>query len=72
MVYQPGAEAGLALAPKIMPLGRLCEPEEVAALFHFLASDDAAFISGQAICIDGAMTAGFGLGVLTPLLSAGA
>ena len=72
MVYQPGAEAGLALAPKIMPLGRLCEPEEVAALIHFLASDDAAFISGQAICIDGAMTAGIGLGVITPLLSAGA
>jgi len=43
----------------------------VAALFHFLASDDAAFISGQAICIDGAMTAGLGFGILTPLLSAG-
>jgi NAD(P)-dependent dehydrogenase (short-subunit alcohol dehydrogenase family) len=72
MVYQPGAEAELAIAHKIMPLGRLCEPEEVAALFHFLASDDAAFISGQAICIDGAMTAGLGFGILTPLLSAGA
>lgn len=69
MAYQEGAEAELAIARKIMPLGRLCEPEEVAALFHFLASDDAAFISGQAICIDGAMTAGLGFGVLTPLLS---
>jgi 3alpha(or 20beta)-hydroxysteroid dehydrogenase len=72
MAYQEGVEAELALAHKIMPLGRLCKPEEVAALFHFLASDDAAFISGQAICIDGAMTAGLGFGVLTPLLSAGA
>jgi len=71
MIYHPGAEAEVALASKIMPLGRLCEPEEVAALFHFLASDDAAFISGQAICIDGAMTAGLGFGIITPLLSAG-
>jgi len=72
MAYKEGVEAELAIAHKIMPLGRLCEPEEVAALFHFLASDDAAFISGQAICIDGAMTAGLGFSVLTPLLSAGA
>lgn len=59
------------LAPKIMPLGRLCESEEVAALFHFLASDEAAFMSGQTICIDGAMTVGLGLGVFALLLSAG-
>jgi 3alpha(or 20beta)-hydroxysteroid dehydrogenase len=72
MAYQEGLEAELALAPKIMPLGRLCKPEEVAALFHFLASHEAAFISGQAICIDGGMTAGLGFGVLIPLLSAGA
>jgi len=72
MAYGEGVEAELALAHKIMPLGRLCKPEEVAALFHFLASDDAAFISGQAICIDGAMTAGLGFGILTPLLSTGA
>ena len=72
MAYQEGVEAELALASKIMPLGRLCKPEEVAALFHFLASDDAAFISGQAICIDGAMTAGLGFPIVTTLLSAGA
>jgi 3alpha(or 20beta)-hydroxysteroid dehydrogenase len=72
MIYKEGVEAELAIAHKMMPLGRLCKPEEVAALFHFLASDDAAFISGQAICIDGAMTAGLGYGVLLPLLSAGA
>jgi 3alpha(or 20beta)-hydroxysteroid dehydrogenase len=68
MAYQEGLEAELALATKIMPLGRLCEPEEVAALFHFLASDESAFISGQAICIDGGMTAGMGFDVLMPLL----
>ncbi len=40
------------------PLGRAGRPEEVAALFHFLASDDSSYITGQAISIDGGMTAG--------------
>jgi 3alpha(or 20beta)-hydroxysteroid dehydrogenase len=69
MAYQEGLEAELTIAPKIMPLGRLCKPGEVAALFHFLASDDAAFITGQAIGIDGGMSAGMGFGVITPLFS---
>ena len=41
-----------------IPLGRHAQPEEVAALFAFLASDDASYISGQVIPIDGAETAG--------------
>ena len=41
------------------PLGRLGEPEEVAALAHFLASDEAAYITGQNIPIDGGLTAGW-------------
>ena len=43
---------------ELRPL-RLGEPEEVAKLVCFLASDDSSFISGAAIPIDGAMTAGF-------------
>lgn len=39
---------------KEIPLGRLGEPEEVAGLFAFLASDDAAFISGATVLIAGA------------------
>lgn len=41
-----------------IPLRRHAKPEEIAALFCFLASDDAAFISGHVYTIDGAETAG--------------
>jgi meso-butanediol dehydrogenase / (S,S)-butanediol dehydrogenase / diacetyl reductase len=41
-----------------IPLRRHAQPEEIAALFAFLASDDAAYISGQVYTIDGAETAG--------------
>ena len=41
-----------------VPLKRLGRPEEIAALFAFLASDEAAFITGQAIVIDGGELAG--------------
>lgn len=41
-----------------IPLGRLGRPAEVAALFAFLASDDAAFITGHYFVIDGGEIAG--------------
>lgn len=68
MAYGDEANAELKIATMMMPLGRLCKPEEVAALFHFLVADDCSFISGQAICIDGGMTAGISMGLVLPLL----
>jgi len=41
-----------------VPLGKLGKPEDVAALFAFLASDEAAFISGHDFVIDGGEIAG--------------
>jgi meso-butanediol dehydrogenase/(S,S)-butanediol dehydrogenase/diacetyl reductase len=41
-----------------IPLGRHARPEEMAALFAFLASDEAPYFTGAAIPIDGGETAG--------------
>jgi NAD(P)-dependent dehydrogenase (short-subunit alcohol dehydrogenase family) len=44
-------------------LGRLGKPEEIAGVAYFLASDDASFVSGQAIAVDGGYTAGKSYGI---------
>ena len=40
------------------PIGREGQPEEVAAAIAFLLSDDAGFITGVALPVDGGSTAG--------------
>jgi len=40
-----------------IPLGRLAKPEEQAAAAAFLVSDEAAFITGQSLIVDGGQTA---------------
>ena len=38
-----------------IPLGKLGSPDDVAAAAAFLASDDAAYITGQVLVVDGGM-----------------
>jgi len=42
----------------LAPLGRLATPEEIAAMAHFLASDDASYVTGQAYLVDGGWSIG--------------
>ena len=58
MAYVDGCETELKVVGIITPLGRMCKAEEAAALFHFLASDDCRYITGEDIYIDGGLKAG--------------
>ena len=39
-----------------IPLGRLGEPGDIASVVAFLASDDARYLSGETILVDGGMS----------------
>lgn len=51
----PDPEAALQAFIARQPMGRVGKPEEIAALALFLASDDARYMTGQAIFVDGGM-----------------
>ena len=55
------AEAFPARLAALHPLGRLGTPEEVAKSIAFLASEDAAWITGHALSVDGGLSAGHGV-----------
>ncbi|WP_030786189.1 SDR family NAD(P)-dependent oxidoreductase [Streptomyces sp. NRRL S-920] len=51
-------EAVAALYKKLVPMGRIGTPREIAALALFLTGDDSAYITGQPFVIDGGWLAG--------------
>ncbi len=41
---------------KLIPMGRWGTPEDVAHAVHYFASEEASFITGQTLCVNGGMT----------------
>ncbi|MFL4952425.1 SDR family NAD(P)-dependent oxidoreductase [Streptomyces sp. MMS24-I31] len=52
-----GREAELDRIRELYPLGRVGEPDDIAAAVAFLASSDAAWITGTTLTVDGGLTA---------------
>jgi len=50
--------AGLEAALGLVPMRRYGKPAEIAAAMAFLASDDAAYITGQVLRVNGGMSMG--------------
>jgi len=57
MARQPDPGAARERAAAGHALGRIGEPEEVAAAIAFLASDEASFVTGHALAVDGGQSA---------------
>ncbi|MCW8345285.1 SDR family oxidoreductase [Vibrio sp. ZSDZ65] len=59
--HAAGGEPQLRMEQRAVPLGRIGQPEEVAAVIHFLASQDSSFVNGQAVGVDGGFSAGMSI-----------
>jgi NAD(P)-dependent dehydrogenase (short-subunit alcohol dehydrogenase family) len=57
----------VAITESLSPMGRVGEPEEIAALCHFLAAPDCRYMTGQSIYADGGNTVGLAAHTLEAL-----
>jgi meso-butanediol dehydrogenase/(S,S)-butanediol dehydrogenase/diacetyl reductase len=55
--FQLPEGANPAVLQRIMPLGRMGQPQEIAGVIVFLASEDASYMNGSVVVVDGGMIA---------------
>jgi NAD(P)-dependent dehydrogenase (short-subunit alcohol dehydrogenase family) len=58
----------VGLVSKLCPLGRIGTTDELVGIYHFLASQEARYVTGQAIAVDGGVVAGVSLGTVDAIL----
>jgi NAD(P)-dependent dehydrogenase (short-subunit alcohol dehydrogenase family) len=54
----------VGLIRHLCPLGRIGTTDELVGVYHFLASQEARYVTGQAIAVDGGVVAGVSLGTM--------
>jgi NAD(P)-dependent dehydrogenase (short-subunit alcohol dehydrogenase family) len=55
---QPDPDEARRFATRLHPLGRLGTPRDIADAMVYLASDEAAWVTGSALVVDGGLTSG--------------
>ncbi len=60
-----GGDLGENMSAELTALGRIGEVEDLVGLYHFLASDESRFISGQVFNVDGGWTAGVSMRLMS-------
>jgi NAD(P)-dependent dehydrogenase (short-subunit alcohol dehydrogenase family) len=64
----PDDDPEIAVVELMAPLGRVAVSEEVEGIYHFLASDESRYITGQAIVVDGGVSAGLSVNAMLRLM----
>lgn len=65
----PDDDPEITVVKRMAPLGRIAVTEEVEGVYHFLASDESRYITGQAIMVDGGVSAGLSVDAMVRLMS---
>lgn len=60
----------VGLVRTLCPLGRIGTTDELVGIYHFLASREARYLTGQAISVDGGVVAGVSLGTIQAIAKA--
>jgi NAD(P)-dependent dehydrogenase (short-subunit alcohol dehydrogenase family) len=65
----PADSPEVPLISALCPMGRAATTDEIVGIYHFLAARESSFVTGQALAIDGGLSAGISLGTIAAVLN---